>query len=105
MRIAVLRTGPVGQSFAARLDELGHQVTVGTRDVSATIARTEPDSFGRPPFPEWAREHSSVGLASLPDAAERAELVMNAGNGAGSPFRGPRVRELHSSSKSCPCQS
>lgn len=84
MKIAVLGTGPVGQSVAARLDELGHEVTVGTRDVEATMARIEPDSFGRPPFAEWAGQHPGISVASVADAAAAAELVINATNGAGS---------------------
>jgi 8-hydroxy-5-deazaflavin:NADPH oxidoreductase len=84
MRIAVLGTGPVGQSVATRLDELGHEVTVGTRDVDATMARTEPDSFGRPPFAEWAGQHSGVVIASVVEAAAASDLVINATNGAGS---------------------
>jgi 8-hydroxy-5-deazaflavin:NADPH oxidoreductase len=84
MKIAVLGTGPVGQSVATRLDELGHEVTVGTRDVDATMARTEPDSFGRPPFAEWAGQHSGVVVASVVEAAAASDLVINATNGAGS---------------------
>ncbi len=81
MRIAVLGTGPVGQTVAAKLDELGHQVTVGTRDVEATMARIDPDNFGNPPFPEWAKQHPGVAVALLADAAAGAELVVNATNG------------------------
>lgn len=84
MKIAVLGTGPVGQSVAARLDELGHEVTVGTRDVEATMARIEPDSFGRPPFAAWAGQHPGISVASVAEAAAAAELVINATNGAGS---------------------
>jgi 3-hydroxyisobutyrate dehydrogenase-like beta-hydroxyacid dehydrogenase len=49
MKIAVIGTGVVGQSLAGRLAEVGHAVTVGTRDVAATQARTEPDAMGNPP--------------------------------------------------------
>jgi hypothetical protein len=84
MKIAVVGTGPVGQAMAARLDELGHEVIVGTRDVAATMARTEPDSFGRPPFSEWAAQHPNVSVASVTEAVAAAEMVVNATNGAGS---------------------
>jgi predicted dinucleotide-binding enzyme len=84
MRVAVLGTGPVGQSLAGKLAELGHDVTVGTRDVEATMARTEPDPFGNPPFPEWAGSQSNVVVADLAEAAAGAELVVNATNGGGS---------------------
>ncbi|MGZ4508232.1 MAG: NAD(P)-binding domain-containing protein, partial [Blastococcus sp.] len=39
MKIAVLGTGTVGRTMAARFADLGHQVTVGTRDPEATLAR------------------------------------------------------------------
>jgi 8-hydroxy-5-deazaflavin:NADPH oxidoreductase len=84
MRIAVLGTGVVGQTVAGRLAELGHQVTVGTRDVEATRARTEPDGQGNPPFSAWATENPEVALASLADAAAGAELVVNATSGGAS---------------------
>lgn len=84
MKIAVLGTGPVGQTVAGGLAELGHQVVVGTRDPEATLARTEPDTFGNPPFKVWHERHPGVGLLGLADAAADAELVVNATNGAGS---------------------
>ena len=55
MKIAVLGTGMVGQALAGRLTDLGHAVTVGTRDPQATLARTEPDGMGNPPFADLAR--------------------------------------------------
>ena len=84
MTIAVLGTGAVGQAVAAKLAALGHEVAVGTRDPDATLARTEPDALGNPPFAVWREAHPEVGLATPPDAAARAELIVNASNGAGS---------------------
>lgn len=84
MQIAVLGTGPVGQSLGAKLASLGHQVTIGTRDVEATMGRTEPDSFGNPPFSEWAAQHPDIAVATFAEAAAGAEWVVNATNGAGS---------------------
>jgi predicted dinucleotide-binding enzyme len=81
MKIAVLGTGMVGQSLAGRLAELGHDVTVGTRDVDATMARTEPDAMGNPPYSVWAQSHPEVRLAAFAGAATGAELVVNATNG------------------------
>ena len=81
MNIAVLGTGIVGRTIAARLLELGHTVMVGTRDPQATLARTEPDAMGNPPFSTWRNEHPGVGLASFADAAANAELVVNASSG------------------------
>jgi predicted dinucleotide-binding enzyme len=46
MRIAVLSTGVVGRTLAVKLDGLGHEVVIGTRDPAATNARTEPGGYG-----------------------------------------------------------
>ena len=83
MKIAVLGTGMVGQAIAARLSGQGHDVTIGTRDPQATLARTGPDGMGNPPFSAWAEDHAQVNLATLSDAAAGAELVVNATNGSG----------------------
>jgi 8-hydroxy-5-deazaflavin:NADPH oxidoreductase len=84
MKIAVLGTGMVGQALAGRLAELGHDVTVGTRDVAATLARTEPDGMGNPPYAVWAQAHPQVRLATHAEATSGAALVVNATNGAAS---------------------
>jgi 8-hydroxy-5-deazaflavin:NADPH oxidoreductase len=81
MNIAVLGTGMVGQAIAGRLHELGHSVVVGTRDPASTLARTEPDGMGNPPFAVWHAGHQGVALATFADAAAGAELVVNASNG------------------------
>jgi predicted dinucleotide-binding enzyme len=81
MKIAVLGTGMVGQALAGRLSELGHEVTVGTRDVDATVAKTGSDAMGNPPYPTWAAAHPQVRLATFADAAAGAELLVNATSG------------------------
>jgi predicted dinucleotide-binding enzyme len=82
MKIAVLGTGMVGQAVGGALAGLGHDVTVGTRDVAATLARTEPDGMGNPPFSAWAATAPEVSLATFADATSDADLVVNATNGA-----------------------
>lgn len=84
MRIAVLGTGMVGQALAQRLAELGHEVTVGTRDVSTAMSRHQPDGMGNPGFGTWALEHPQVTVADLPDAASGADVVINATSGGSS---------------------
>jgi predicted dinucleotide-binding enzyme len=81
MKIAVLGTGVVGKALANRLAELGHEVSVGTRDVAATMASTEPDRRGNPPFAVWATDHPQVRLASFAEAAADAEVIVNATSG------------------------
>jgi len=70
MRIAVLGTGSVGRAIAGRLDELGHDVVVGTRETSVTLGKEE--------YSAWLGEHGGVSLATFADAARDAELVVNA---------------------------
>ncbi len=84
MNIAVLGTGMVGQAIAARLHELGHTVVVGTRNPDASLTRTDPDAMGNLPFSRWHADHPGIGLATFAAAASRAELVVNATNGAAS---------------------
>ncbi|PVZ55985.1 NADPH-dependent F420 reductase [Arthrobacter sp. H-02-3] len=84
MKIAVLGTGMVGRTIAGALAGLGHDVVIGTRDPQATLARTEPDMMGTPPFAQWHAGNSGVGVAAFADAAAGAELIVNATNGGGS---------------------
>jgi predicted dinucleotide-binding enzyme len=81
MNIAVLGTGSVGRTMAARFADLGHQVAIGTRDPQATLARSEPDAMGNPPFTAWHADHPHIPLVTFAEAAGQAELVVNATNG------------------------
>lgn len=82
MKIAVLGTGMVGRTLAARLGGLGHDVVIGTRDPQATLARTQTDGMGTPPYSQWQFEHPEVRLLALPDSGAHAEVVLNATHGA-----------------------
>lgn len=84
MKIAVLGTGMVGRALAARLSGLGHDVTVGTRDPQATLARTDVDGMGNPPFRTWSAGHPEVTVTALGEAATDADLIVLATNGSGS---------------------
>jgi predicted dinucleotide-binding enzyme len=81
MKIGVLGTGPVGQTIAAKLAELGHGVFVGTRDPAATLARTENDIFGNPPFKVWREKNPKIEFGTFSQAAAHGELVVNATQG------------------------
>ena len=69
MRCAVLGTGSVGRTLAARLVELGHDVRLGTRDPAATRARDG-----------WV-ELPGVVLTTFAEATTDADLVIHAGSG------------------------
>jgi predicted dinucleotide-binding enzyme len=65
MKIGVLGTGPVGQAIATRLVELGHHVTMGSRDPANETAAG------------WARAHGAAS-GDFGQAAGGADLVVNA---------------------------
>jgi predicted dinucleotide-binding enzyme len=69
MKIGVLGTGPVGQAIATRLVELGHDVTMGSRDPANETASG------------WARAHGAAS-GDFRQAAGGAELVVNATAGS-----------------------
>jgi len=72
MRITVLGTGIVGRTLAARFDQLGHDVTIGTRDPAHT--REGED------FASWSADVPAVGLEAFGDVPD-ADLVLNATSG------------------------
>ncbi|MGW6172221.1 NADPH-dependent F420 reductase [Arthrobacter sp. NPDC055138] len=84
MKAAVFGTGRVGQTIAARLAELGHTVTIGTRDPETTLSRTAADAMGTPPLAVWAADNPGIEVARFADAAAGAELIVNATNGGAS---------------------
>lgn len=81
MKIGILGTGVVGQTIAAKLAQLGHEVVIGTRDPAATMKKAEKDAMGNPPFPEWHKQNPKVKLDTFSNAAKGADLVMVATNG------------------------
>ena len=82
MRFGILGTGVVGKTIAARLDNLRHEVMVGTRDPEETLSRTEPDPYGNPPFSAWQQEHPEARLGTFGEVAAHGEVVVNATAGA-----------------------
>jgi 8-hydroxy-5-deazaflavin:NADPH oxidoreductase len=84
MRVGVLGTGIVGQTLGGKIAEVGHAVMVGTRDVEASLARTEPGMAGSPPFSEWLAQNPEVKAGTFAEAAAHGEVLFNATNGSGS---------------------
>jgi hypothetical protein len=84
MKITVLGTGMVGQTIASRLVELGHDVTMGTRNPSETIKRTEPNQMTGKSFTDWHSKNEVVSLKKLSESAQDAELIINATSGKAS---------------------
>jgi len=84
MRIAVIGTGTVGQTFSSKLISLGHEVIMGTRNVAAKLAGTERDLYGNPPFSEWHAANKSVQLGTFAEAAAFGEIILNVTQGGNS---------------------
>lgn len=83
MQVGILGSGTVGRALADKVDSLGHEVRVGTRDVAALMARHAPGPMGQVPFAQWRKEHPGVKLATFRDTAANSEILFNATNGAG----------------------
>ncbi|WP_030718147.1 NADPH-dependent F420 reductase [Streptomyces sp. NRRL F-2580] len=73
MRYAVLGTGIVGRTLAARLASLGHEVVIGTRDPGATAGRAE--------YADWQAGQPGVRLAGFAEAARDGDTLVNATGG------------------------
>lgn len=78
MKIGIFGTGIVGRTLAQKLASQGHDVVIGTRDPKATLARTEGDAYGSPPFAKWHADNAKVKLVTMAEAAKHAELAFNA---------------------------
>lgn len=76
MRIAILGTGNVGQTFAEKFISLGHEVVMGTRDVGHTLERVDKD--GKPLFAEWHSKNVKVVLKTFKEVVQECELIVNA---------------------------
>ena len=74
----VLGTGTVGRTFAGKLIALGHDVRMGTRDVSAAKARTEPDREGQESLAAWLETTPAVELVTFADAVGDTVAIVNA---------------------------
>lgn len=81
MKIAVIGTGTVGQTFASRLVSLGHQVMIGTRNAEEKLAAKAKDGYGNAPFGEWNQANPQVKLGTFSEAAAFGELLINATSG------------------------
>jgi predicted dinucleotide-binding enzyme len=84
VKVGILGTGTVGRALAEGFTREGHEVTVGTRDVDALMARTEPDRMGGPPFAAWLAEQTDVRVGPFAAAGAHAEILVNATLGSAS---------------------
>lgn len=84
MNIGILGTGIVGQVIGTKLMAAGHDVMFGTRDIDKTLARTEPDGYGNPPFSVWIKQQSAAKLGTFREAAAHGEQLFNVTAGGAS---------------------
>jgi len=81
MKIGILGTGIVGKTLAAKLNEMGHDVMIGTRNVSETLSKVNKDMMGSPPFKEWYSQNPKVKFGTFAEAAQFGEMIMLATHG------------------------
>lgn len=82
MEIAVLGTGMVGRTISLKLSELGYKVTMGTRNVEQTLAKTEGDTYGNASFSDWQKQHPDINLENFQNAVQASEgIVFNCTSG------------------------
>lgn len=84
MKVGIIGTGIVGRTIAAKALELGHDVAIGTRSVSETLAQTKQGNYGNPPFKAWQEAHPKVRLETFSAAAAYGEIIFNATSGMAS---------------------
>ena len=84
MKIAVLGTGMVGQTIAGKMLELGHETYMGTRNVSLTQSRTEPNQMTGTSFLDWYSSHPGVQLISYAEIPGDIDIIINATSGQAS---------------------
>lgn len=82
MKIAILGTGSVGRALASKFAEVGHEVTMGTRNVKEKEQSKEKDMYGSPSFSEWHKEKSRISLKTYDQAALWCEIAVNATKGS-----------------------
>lgn len=81
MRIGILGSGTVGQTLGQRLAELGHDVTIGTRDP----ANLSGQRGGAPSLGAWLEATGGRGrVGTFAQAAAQGEVLVNAVQGLAS---------------------
>lgn len=78
MKIAVLGTGSVGRTISIKLNELGHEVTIGTRAIVDTMNRELSEGVT---LNNWFTEHSTIKLETFKEACSHARIIFNCTGG------------------------
>lgn len=80
MKIAVFGTGMVGKLISSKLAELGHDVTLGTRNIENTLNNDKVNSQGKT-FKDWFTDQKHIKLETFDGAAKQSELLINCTGG------------------------
>ena len=82
--------------MAAKFISIGHEVMIGTRDVTESLTRTENDRYGNPGFGNWIKSNPAVKVGTIAEAAAFGEILVNATQGASSvsTFKAADARHL-----------
>lgn len=84
MKIAIIGTGSVGQTFASKLIISGHDVIMGTRNISEKLDSKAKEASSNPSFREWLALNKGIKLATFAEAAAYGEIILNVTRGENS---------------------
>ena len=72
MKLAVLGTGMVGRTIAAKLASAGHDIALGTRDPDASLARQPGNGTS---LKDWLALNPDIGLMRMDEAAAFGDML------------------------------
>lgn len=75
MKVGIFGTGMVGRLLAEKFVADGNEVMIGTRNVEDTMAKSQPDIIGTPPYKEWQVKNTKVKLGTFADTAKFGEII------------------------------
>jgi predicted dinucleotide-binding enzyme len=75
MKVGIFGTGTVGRILAEKFVADGNEVMIGTRNVENTLAKSQQDSMGNPPYKEWQKSNPKVQLGTFADTAGFGEII------------------------------
>jgi predicted dinucleotide-binding enzyme len=81
MKITIIGTGVVGQTLASKLNELGHEITMVTRNPEVTKSRTEPNPMSGVSFADWYKDNKNIKLEAYTTCNVDADLIILATKG------------------------
>ena len=81
-RVAIMRTGGVGQAYASKFISLGHEAMLETRNPSEKLSDTARDGYVNSSFSEWHSTNRNVKLRTFRESARFGEIILNATKGA-----------------------